>query len=227
MFTPTDHSADGPDRPRPANEWVSIGARIRDARSAAGMSVRELARRVKVSPSHVSQVERGNGSFSATVLYAVAAELGLSLDQLFDPYGASAADRWQADPEHASKLVLRRADRPSIKLKDGPRWERLTPQAEDGAEFLEVVYSPRNAETNDSGLVRHQGREYGVVLSGAISVQIGFESMILEAGDSIAFDSMTPHRFQNAVDVESRAVWFVRESPDPYQCFGGDPSLGR
>lgn len=191
-------------------DWQSVGARIREARASEGISVRELARRVGISASHVSQVERGRSSFSASVLYSVASELGISLDQLFELPGTdNGRESRYDDGSVIDDLVLRRANRRTIKLAGGPRWERLTPHPDRNGEFLEVVYSPRTDELNDSGLVRHEGREYGVVLVGAIHVQVGFDSTILEAGDSIVFDSMLPHRFQNSVDIETRAIWFV------------------
>src|SRR6202011_3751871 len=60
-----------------------LGGRLRQVRTARGMSVRELARRAGCSASLVSQVERGVTAPSAGVLYSVANELGISLDFLF------------------------------------------------------------------------------------------------------------------------------------------------
>ena len=65
-------------------EWAVVGERIRLARESNGMSVRELSRRVQVSASHVSQVERGLASFSVRALYNVVSELGISMDSLFE-----------------------------------------------------------------------------------------------------------------------------------------------
>ena len=48
------------------------------------MSVRELARRIDVSASHVSQVERGLASFSVRALYNVVSVLGITMDSLFE-----------------------------------------------------------------------------------------------------------------------------------------------
>ena len=60
-------------------QWVFVGGRVRDARLAAGMTVRDLARRIGVSASHVSQVERGIGAFSVPALYAVAREMKVAM----------------------------------------------------------------------------------------------------------------------------------------------------
>jgi uncharacterized cupin superfamily protein len=94
-------------------------------------------------------------------------------------------------------------------LKAGPRWERLTAHAEEGCEFLSVVYEPNPSGEPPEDFIRHSGREYGVVMSGELNVQVGFGQATLGPGDSIAFDSSVPHRFWNAGGTETRCVWFV------------------
>lgn len=188
------------------------------------MSVRELARRVGVSPSHVSQVERGLASFSVRALYSVASELGISMDSLFDDAspalevasGPVLLDGFSAsgDPLADNGIVLRAGHRPTIPLAGGTRWERLTPRPEAGAEFKEVIYPPAPADgARAVDYVQHSGREYGVVISGTLTVQVGFDTTQLHAGDSIAFDSAVPHRFWNETQEEVRAVWLDREAP--------------
>lgn len=206
-------------------EWAVVGDRIRSARESMGMSVRELARRVDVSASHVSQVERGLASFSVRSLYNVVSILGVSMDSLFEeaitPEGGPLIDTpSEADvtaeggPLDESGIVLRRASRPSLKLQSGPRWERLTAKPEEGSEFLEVVYAPNPGAEPPEDYIRHSGREYGVILSGLLNVQIGFSEAQLGPGDSLAFDSRIPHRFWNSGPDEVRAIWFVSDHDD-------------
>lgn len=66
-----------------------VGSRVREERLRQKIGVRELARRVGVSASLISQVELGKASPSVGTLYAIVNELGLSLDELFfqEPYG--------------------------------------------------------------------------------------------------------------------------------------------
>jgi transcriptional regulator with XRE-family HTH domain len=59
---------------------IQLGMRLREARQSAKLSLRELARRVDVSASLVSQVELGRTTPSVGTLYALVSELGLSLD---------------------------------------------------------------------------------------------------------------------------------------------------
>lgn len=78
----------------------------------------------------------------------------------------------------------------------------LTPESRSIAEV-------GGASTPDESLMRHYGREYGYVVSGTLSVQIGFQRCDLEPGDSIGFDSSEPHRLFNEGDIPVRAIWFV------------------
>ncbi|MFF2632640.1 helix-turn-helix domain-containing protein [Microbacterium sp. NPDC058021] len=194
--------------------WDAVGERVRELRGAAGLTVRELARRIGVSASHVSQVERGIGSFSVPALYAVAAELGVPMHDILDPQAPPAPPVAPALAPGGGDLVSagivqRAPDHPSIKLSSGPRWSRLTAMGEPDAEFLEVVYAPGTDAPAEH--IVHQGREYGVVISGRLSVELRGEATVLHPGDSIVFDSAIPHRFWNSGDEEVRAIWFVRD----------------
>jgi transcriptional regulator with XRE-family HTH domain len=203
------------------NEWATVGERIRLAREAAGISVRELARRIDVSASHVSQVERGLASFSVRALYSVVNILGISMDSLFEESVLEVSSpslhdeviaTSQDGPLDEAGIVLRRGSRPAMQLQSGPRWERLTAKPEVGAEFIEVIYKPALGAAPPEDFIRHPGREYGIITKGTLSVQVGFGRAEMSAGDSIAFDSSIPHRFWNETGEEVVAVWFVLDS---------------
>jgi transcriptional regulator with XRE-family HTH domain len=203
------------------DDWARVGVRIREARVAARMSVRELARRIDVSSSHVSQVERGMASFSVRALHNVVSILGISMDSLFEesPVDAHAEELPPEGPHgelDTAGVVLRVKERPVIPLGGGMRWERLTPRAEAGAVFIEVVYPPNPSAPPPQDMVRHSGREYGVVVQGALTVQVGFERTVLSRGDSMAIDSEIPHRFWNATAGEVRAIWFIDDDETGY-----------
>jgi len=203
------------------NEWATVGERIRLAREAAGISVRELARRIDVSASHVSQVERGLASFSVRALYSVVNILGISMDSLFEESVLEVSSpslhdeviaTSQDGPLDEAGIMLRRGSRPAMQLQSGPRWERLTAKPEVGTEFIEVIYKPALGGAPPEDYIRHPGREYGIITKGTLSVQVGFGRAEMSAGDSIAFDSSIPHRFWNETGEEVVAVWFVLDS---------------
>ena len=192
-----------------------VGQRLRAERERHGLSLRELARRLAISPSALSQIETGRSRPSVGTLYAIVTELEMSLDELFgsarvsDPGAAASAARGTS--ESGANLVQRRDSRKGLDLESGVRWERLTPTSEPDADFLYVVYEVGGASSRPGTHMRHMGREYGLVVSGRLRVTIGFdeEQYELGPGDSIAFESSRPHRLENAGDEPVEAIWFV------------------
>src|SRR5690348_18238945 len=61
-----------------------LGARLKELRKHAGLSLRELARQAEVSPSLVSQIENGKSRPSVSTLYTFARLLNVAVDELFD-----------------------------------------------------------------------------------------------------------------------------------------------
>ena len=149
-----------------------IGDRLREERVKAGISQRELARRLGLSASLISQLESGQSRPSVGTLYSIVTELGVSLDQVIrgehyapDGNGASAADSGPA----ARSPVAHPGERPAIDLDSGVRWEELTADQE-GIDFLHVTYEVGGASTSDESSIRHAGREYGYVMTGTSPV---------------------------------------------------------
>lgn len=191
-----------------------LGARLRAEREQRGIGVRQLARLVDCSASLISQIERGRANPSVSTLYAIASALGISLDGLFTDRSASRVRATVSEMATAAgerSIVLRPHERRVINLERGVQWQLLMPVPERNAEFLEAFYAPGGGSTSDDHAIRHSGREYFVVLEGTLSVEVGFETYTLDPGDSMAFDSMIPHRFWNEGPVTVRAVWFVMD----------------
>jgi transcriptional regulator with XRE-family HTH domain len=197
-----------------------FGSRLREARTARGLSVRELARRVGCSASLISQIERGGSVPSVGVLYSLATELGSSLDYLLfgsgpGPDGGAGTVPAAPAPQPAAPpaaVVQRGRDRKIIDLASGVRWERLTPQSEAMTDFLEVIYSPGGHSTDERRPLRHDGREYALIISGTLTANVGFESYDLDPGDSIAFDAAVPHEYLNKTGEIVRAISVVVHS---------------
>lgn len=218
----------------PLNE--PIGERLRKRRLETGMSMRALARKVGVSASLISQIEHGKAMPSVATLYATVSELGLSLDELFfdNRLGAAApavlakrqidsegarlpASQWQAPSDGP---VLRAHNRLRLTLATGVIWERLTASHDLGVEFLYCTYPIGGESAAAEELMTHEGSEYGIILEGRCGATVGEETYELGVGDSIAFDSRTPHRIWNLSDEKPMvAIWTVVGRD-------GDPRVG-
>jgi len=195
-----------------AGELADLGSRLREARERARISQRELARRLGVSASLISQIESGQSKPSVSTLYGIVTELGVSLDDVFRVHedGSTEATATGAESESvAGGPVVHPAERHVVELDSGVIWERLTSHQHEDVDFLHVIYDVGGSSAPDDRLMRHSGREYGYVLSGRLGVQLGFERHELGPGASIAFDSTTPHRLWNLGDEAVHGVWFV------------------
>ena len=168
-----------------------LGQALRRARESSGIGVREMAGRLGCSPSHVSQVERGVTSPSVHTLFSMVQELGVSLDELLAAASSSAPVLNTVESGPWPVRIGRVADRRSITLPGGVKWEMLNPAVEDGFEFVEYVYEVGGHDGDD--FFRRNGWEYGLVVEGRLGGAIGFAEFTLDAGDSIAFDSSAPH----------------------------------
>jgi transcriptional regulator with XRE-family HTH domain len=208
-----------PGERRIARDHPPIGERLRAERRARDLSLRDLAGRLGVSPSLISQIETGRARPSVSTLYALAGELGVSLDELLFPENERPAvggggERWDSPSAEAAELpahgaVQRARTRKRIRLASGVVWERLTTASEAGTEFLYVIYEVGGASSPEHEFQRHGGHEWGFVLSGRLRVTIGFDDVELGPGDSISIDSSTPHRLANDGDLPVHAIWFV------------------
>ena len=88
-------------------------------------------------------------------------------------------------------------------------WERLTTTSEPGVEFLHVIYEVGGASSPEDAFQRHSGHEWGHVISGVLTVTIGFDEYELRPGDSVSLSSTIPHRLANNGDEPVHAIWFV------------------
>ena len=204
-----------------------LGARLRQAREEQGIGLRELARRIGVSPSMLSQIETGKSEPSISTLFTIVSELSLPVNEIvFDPNQTArperaamlAIDHEEPVPRTPVRLAGNGAgvspvqhphNRRSIQLESGVIWDRLTAQPDHDVDFLILRYPPGSESTPPDALMRHNGREYGYVLSGRLTVTLGFDEYELGPGSSISFDCTQPHRLSNHGDEPVEAVWWV------------------
>jgi transcriptional regulator with XRE-family HTH domain len=231
-------AAAGPVSATGAGGGPLLGTRLRASRVAANISLRELARRVGVSASFMSQVERDKAAPSVGTLYTIVSELGLTLDSVMRE-GDTEADTLLPAVALVPEIAVARASNaqlkdteatagdvaqlpemgqlPGLQREDGRaeiflggvRWERLTPADDAEVEFLRVTYGSGTESCPPDNLMHHGGKEYFHILSGQLEVQVGFARQTLQPGDSVNFDSSIPHRLSNPYPEECVAIWFV------------------
>ena len=189
---------------------LEVGRKIRARRQQAGLTLQRLASAVGVSPSLISQVERGRASPSITTLRRIAAALEVPIAALF--LGDQAPSPGETD-RMGKRLVVRRPERKRLHV---PRskigYELLTPDLNRKVEFLWIQYEP--GSVTHPAPMAHPGEENAVCLEGSVVVTIDGQDFVLNKGDSISFDSGRPHRVENRTN--KRAVLVSAITPPSF-----------
>jgi transcriptional regulator with XRE-family HTH domain/quercetin dioxygenase-like cupin family protein len=209
-----------------------IGTRLRERRLERGITLRQFAREIEVSASFISQLETGKAQPSVATFYSICAALDISIDELFncvetdestsdfanecthvsnnswlpvDRRIPSAIPRLHVESD--SSPVVRQDERKALVLDSGVTWESLTSSHHDKTNFVFVRYEVGSSSTSEDRLLQHTGTEYGFIIKGSLQVTLGFDTYVLNAGDSISFDSSRPHRLYNDGDLAVEAIW--------------------
>ena len=124
---------------------------------------------------------------------------------------ARAAGAPPRNRDHKTGPHLCHADREQLRLDSGVVWERLGQLPGQHVEFLRITYSPGATSSSSGDLMRHRGTEYGYLVSGALVLSLGFDEYRMAPGDSVCFDSTTPHAYRNEGTEPAIGVWFVVE----------------
>ena len=119
--------------------------------------------------------------------------------------------------EHARRIgpVVGPSERETLELDSGVTWERLGHVPGLQVDFLLITYAPGGSSSSTAQLMRHPGTEYGYLISGELTVTLGFTEHKVVAGDAICFPSSTPHRYRNEGPEQAVGVWFVANPDTP------------
>ncbi|QPC44059.1 cupin domain-containing protein [Kaustia mangrovi] len=163
---------------------IDIAARLRQIRTARGLSQRALARRVGVPNSTISLIESGRSNPTIGALKRILDGIPVGLAEFF-AFEPEAPKRYFFAAHELREIGKGRISYRQI-------GESGTARA---LQMLAEVYQP-GADTGKVPL-SHQGEEVGLVLSGRLEVTVDGQRKHLGPGDAYAFESHLPHRFRN------------------------------
>ena len=177
-----------------------VANRVRELREISGFTVEEMAKRTDLSVEEYIQCEAGNRNLSIAFLYRCTLSFGVDMSDLLE--GRSAKLR--------SYDLTRRGEGQRIEEAHHMVGWNLAADFRNRIAlplYMEMKYRP-GAEYEDIDLVTHEGQECDIVIRGHMKIQIGGHTEILHAGDTIYYDSSTPHGMI-AVDGEDCAFYAI------------------
>jgi transcriptional regulator with XRE-family HTH domain len=162
-----------------------VGSRLRLVRQIYGLTQRELARRAGVTNGAISLIEQNRVSPSIS-----------SLKKILDGIPLSLADFFTLDFPVSDNVFFHAADLTEIAFGEAISLRMVGSSLKDRAvQMLYETYQP-GADTGDA-MLRHQGEECGIIVSGCLTVTVGAQERVLQPGDAYYFKSDIPHRFRN------------------------------
>ena len=166
-------------------QLAEVAERIRTMREIMGLSEEEMAQRAGVSVEDYRKYELGESDFSFTFIFKCAERFGIDPTDLIK--GVS--------PTLSTYTVSRRGEGLPITRRHGFKYLNLAPLfKQKTAEPFYVTMPYNEAEQNVAiKLSTHQGQELDIIVKGKMRVQVGSHTEELEAGDTIYYNSGTPH----------------------------------
>ena len=168
-----------------SSKLMEVAQRIREMREIFGMTESEMAQKTEVSVEEYCQYEAGKLDFPFTFIHKCSLAFGIGITDLLEGQSAHLS----------SYTVTRKGMGQETAKEDGIQIQNLAPLFRKKiAEPYWVRYEySKELQDKPIHLTKHSGQEFDFVMQGRLKIQIGDNVEYLEAGDSIYYNSSTPH----------------------------------
>ncbi len=167
------------------NQVMQIAQRLKGTRILEGYTPEEMAAAADVTVDEYLEYESGNVDFGFTFIYKCANKLGLDISELI--IGEM--------PKLSFYTIVRKDEGMDIKRRAGFKYLHKAAYIKNRSAEPFVVTAPYIEEEQNAPipLSSHAGHEFDMVLKGKLKITLGTHTEILEAGDSVYYDSGHPH----------------------------------
>ena len=178
------------------NQNQELGERVAKVRASQKMTLRQLADKVNLSSSLLSQIEKGHINPSLATLRAIALALNTPLFSFF------------LEEITTDDLVVRAGTGKKIMFPEvSLQYTLLTPDLSGTIEMALMKLPPHSQSSND--LFAHTGEEVAYVSTGELVLHLGDKTVLLNTGDSVKIPPGTQHKWENQTDAEAIIIFAV------------------
>ena len=176
-------------------QYKDIAPRLRGLRDSIGWTVEELAERIDESPETVAKYEAGETEIPVGYLLEVSRLCRVDLTTLISG----------REPHLKTYAIVRINEGFSVDRRKDYDYKSLGYKfaGRDMEPFLITVPPKSGDQMNET---HHHGQEFIYILSGRLELKLNGEPLILEPGDSIYFNSETPHAMRG---LDGREAQFL------------------
>ncbi|WP_300357168.1 cupin domain-containing protein [Fusobacterium sp.] len=177
---------------------MTIGERIKKKRNEKNFSLRELASKVDLSASFLSQIEQGKASPSIENLKKIANYLEVKVSYLIEE-----------EDESLGSFHIKREDRKFVESIDSKTSIALLTSSKIEKNMEPIMYEIKPGGESGRGFFNHNGEEFVYIMEGSLDIYIEDQLTTLNEGDSFYFKSTLNHRFKNNGKKLTKAIWVV------------------
>ena len=165
------------------NDMKQIGERLAGLRDALGLSPEEFAATCEIPTEEYLEYESGDKDLTIALLRKIAVTHGVDVSVLM----------FGEEPRMNSYFLTRKGKGLSVKRVEEYQYQSLAGHfGNRKADIFEVTVEPKPEDTR-LHLSSHAGQEFNLVIEGRMLLQVNGKDLILNAGDSLYFDSSAPH----------------------------------
>ena len=164
---------------------LEVAVRIKEMREIFGFSEKEMAKKTEVTVEQYIDFESGKQDFPFTFIHKCALAFNIGISDLLE--GKSAL--------LSSYTVTRKGQGQQTAKEDGINIVNLAPWFRKKISepyFVTYQYS-QELQNKPIHLTKHSGQEFDYVIKGRLKIQVGDNVEYLSEGDSIYYNSSTPH----------------------------------
>ncbi|MFP3916834.1 helix-turn-helix domain-containing protein [Lysinibacillus telephonicus] len=162
-----------------------IGLKIEQYRKNAELSLRELAKRANITPSMLSQIEKGTTNPSIQTLKSLAKVLDVPVFTFL------------MEEIDTKELVVRSNKRKQMVI-DGLAYELISPDFT--SQLATAIMHLQPGMSSSETPLSHKGEEVAYVLNGPIHLTLLDDEYMLETGDSVKIPTHAMHMWRNLSD---------------------------
>lgn len=173
-----------------------IGERIREIRKEKLITMSDLASRIELSQGMLSQIENGVSGPSLDTLWKLSNALDVPVFYFFKKLQRKPVEITRSEQQKSITML-----HPNV------HYRILSTNLSKKIEILELSVDPGCFSELES--LSHNGEEWGYIIKGKLEVLIEEERHILNAGDTIHFDSKMEHKFYNPNSTVAIGIWIM------------------
>jgi len=170
----------------PKEKLLEIAVRIKEMRQIAGYTVAQMAQKLRIAATLYTQYENGKTDLPFSFIHNCALALGVGINDLLEGYSTAKLTNYSITRKGAGRVTAK---------ENGIEINSLVPRFRSRlAQPYHVTYTySEAAQKKPIPLSVHGGQEFDYVLSGKLKIKIGEHIEELLPGDSIIYNSSTPH----------------------------------